>query len=133
VAKDPSQPNLRQIHLLHTELLEELAAKGFNISPGQLGENITTRGVSLLQLPANTELHLGETAIVRITGLRNPCMQLDGFQRGLMAAVLERGPGGELIRKAGVMGIVVAGGIVAPGDAIRVKLPPTPHQSLVPV
>lgn len=133
VAKDPSQPNLRQIHLLHAELFEELAAQSFTISPGQLGENITTRGVNLLQLPTGTELHVGESAIVRVTGLRNPCSQLDQFQHGLMAAVLGKNANGELVRKAGVMAVVVAGGLVFTGDSIDIKLPPAPHQALTPV
>jgi MOSC domain-containing protein YiiM len=130
VAQDPTQPNLRQVHLIHSELLEELAAKGFNVAPGQLGENVTTSGVNLLALPAGTHLHLGSSAIVRLTGLRNPCTQLDHFQPGLMSAVLGRAPDGRLVRKAGVMGVVVSGGAVVPGQAISVKLPTEPHRAL---
>ncbi|MEL6454602.1 MAG: MOSC domain-containing protein [Cyanobacteria bacterium J06623_5] len=130
VAADPSQPNLRQIHLIHAELHDELQVAGFAVSAGQMGENITTRGIDLLDLPTGTTLHLGDKAVVEVTGLRNPCAQLDNFQEGLMAAVLDRDESGKLIRKAGVMGIVAAGGEVRPGDRIQVKLPPEPHQPL---
>jgi MOSC domain-containing protein YiiM len=133
VAKDPTQPNLRQVHLLHAELHDELRAAGFTVAPGQMGENITTRDLDLLGLPAGTRLHLGATAVVEVTGLRNPCRQLDGLQPGLMAATLERDAAGQLIRKAGVMGIVLAGGPVQPGDRIRVTLPAAPHRPLAPV
>ncbi len=133
VARDPSQPNLRQVHLIHAELHDELRARGFVVSPGQMGENVTTRGVDLLGLPTGTRLHLGETAIVEVTGLRNPCAQLDGIQPGLMAATLDRDERGNLIRKAGIMGIVLADGDVRPGDPIRVELPPEPHRPLEPV
>lgn len=130
VAVDPTQPNLRQVHLIHAELHDELQASGFVVSAGQMGENITTRGIDLLSLPTSTRLHLGDTAIVKLTGLRNPCAQLDRFQPGLMAAVLGRDEHGKLIRKAGVMGIVVVGGEIRTGDLIRIALPPEPHQSL---
>lgn len=130
VARDPSQPNLRQVHLIHAELFAELAAKDFAVTPGQLGENITTTGLNLLALPVDTELHVGATAIIRLTGLRSPCAQLDRLQPGLMAAVLDRASDGALIRKAGVMGIIIAGGTVRPGDAIRAALPAAPHQAL---
>lgn len=130
VAQDPTQPNLRQVHLIQAELFEELRTAGFELAPGEMGENITTHGIDLLALPAQTRLHLGTSAIVEITGLRNPCRQLDGLQPGLMAAVLDQDPQGRLIRKAGVMGVVVAGGEVFPGDRIRVELPPKPHQPL---
>ncbi|HEY8373471.1 MAG TPA: MOSC domain-containing protein [Pseudonocardiaceae bacterium] len=133
VARDPSQPNLRQVHLIHAELHDELRAAGFAVSAGQLGENITTRGVDLLGLPTGTRLHLGESAVVEVTGLRNPCRQIDAFQRGLLAAVLDRDERGNLVRKAGVMGVVLAGGRVRPGDPVRVELPPEPHRPLVPV
>lgn len=123
VARDPSQPNLRQIHLIHAELLDELEEKGFSVAPGRMGENITTRGLDLLALPTGTMLRLGAGAIVEVTGLRNPCVQLDGIKPGLMNAVLDRDARGNLIRKAGVMGIVVAGGEVRPGDEIRVERP----------
>lgn len=130
VAQDPTQPNLRQVHLIHAELHEELRVAGFTVSCGDLGENITTRGIDLLALPVGTRLHLGETAVVEVTGLRNPCVQLDRFQQGLMAAVLNRDRNGALIRKAGIMGIVSEGGEVRPGDTIRVELPPRPHLPL---
>lgn len=130
VAQDPTQPNLRQVHLIHAELHDELQVAGFAVCAGQMGENITTRGIDLLGLPKGTLLHLGETAIVEVTGLRNPCAQLDNFQPGLMAATLDRDAQGNLVRKAGIMGIVVAGGEVRPGDAIRVVLPLEPHRRL---
>jgi MOSC domain-containing protein len=133
VVCDPMQPNLRQVHLIHAELHDELLAAGFAIVAGQMGENITTRGLDLLALPTGTQLHLGRSAIVQVTGLRNPCWQLDGIQPGLMAAVLSRDGQGRLIRKAGVMGIVVAAGQVRPGDGIQLVLPPEPHRPLEPV
>jgi MOSC domain-containing protein YiiM len=133
VARDPTQPNLRQVHLVHSELHDELRAAGFVVAAGEMGENVTTRGLDLLGLPAGTRLHLGETAVVEVTGLRNPCYQLDDFQTGLTAAVLGRDEHGNLIRKSGIMGIVLNGGEVRPGDAIRVELPPEPHRALAPV
>jgi MOSC domain-containing protein YiiM len=133
VARDPSQPNLRQVHLIHSELFDELRAQGFALAPGQMGENVTTRGVYLLALPAGTRLHLGASAVVEVTGLRNPCQQLDGIAPGLMKAVLARDLQGELVRKAGVMGIVLAGGVLRVGDRIEVELPAEPHRRLEPV
>jgi len=133
VARDPTQPNLRQVHLIHAELHDALNAAGFCVSAGDMGENITTRGVDLLGLPAGTRLHLGASAVVEVTGLRNPCPQLDAFQPGLLAAVLGRDAEGALIRKAGAMGIVLANGEVQPNDPIRVVLPPEPHEPLKPV
>jgi MOSC domain-containing protein YiiM len=133
VARDASQPNLRQVHLIHAELHDELQAAGFAVSAGQMGENVTTRDIDLLRLPTGTRLHVGATAVVEVTGLRNPCAQLDHFQTGLMAAVFLRDKHGMLIRKAGVMAIVVAGGEVRLGDPITVELPPEPHRSLEPV
>ena len=133
VARDPNQPNLRQVHLIHAELLDELRTAGFSVSVGQIGENVTTQGIDLLGLPTGTRLYLGDTAAVEVTGLRNPCSQLDDFQPGLMAATLGRDEQGRLIRKAGVMGIVLAEGVVRPGDPIRVELPPEPRRPLVPV
>lgn len=130
VAQDPTQPNLRQVHLIHAELYEELASKGFQIAPGQMGENITTSGIDLLALPRNTVLSIGAAAKVQITGLRNPCAQLDGIQPGLMKAVLDRDEAGNLIRKAGIMGIVLAGGEVKSGDKIVVTLPVEPIEKL---
>jgi len=133
VLKNPFQPNLRQVHLIHAELHDDLRAAGFVVAAGQMGENITTRGVALLDLPTGTRLWLGAEAVIEITGLRNPCSQLDSIQRGLMAAVLDRDAEGNLIRKAGVMAVVVAGGVVRPGDTITVELPPPPHHPLQPV
>jgi MOSC domain-containing protein YiiM len=133
VARDPFQANLRQVHLIHAELHDELRQSGFEVSAGQMGENITTRGVDLLGLPIGARLGLGAAAVVEVTGLRNPCGQLDRIQPGLMAATLERDERGNLVRKAGIMGIVIAGGEVRPGDPIRVELPPEPHRPLAPV
>jgi len=133
VARDPAQPNLRQVHLVHAELHDELSAAGFAVRAGDIGENVTTRGVELLALPTGTRLHLGATAVVEVTGLRNPCAQLDAFQPGLMSAVLGRDEHGGLVRKAGIMAVVLAGGDVHPGDRVRVELPPAPHRPLAPV
>ncbi len=130
VTKDASQPNLRQVHLIHAELHDELKAKGFNIFPGQMGENITTEGIDLLGLPTNTKLYIGEKAVIQVTGLRNPCAQLNSFKTGLMAAVLDKDRQGNIIRKAGIMGIVLADGVVSAGDSIRIQLPPKPFRSL---
>ena len=130
VAKDPTQPNLRQVHFIHSELLSLLSANGYPVSPGVLGENITTQGMALLELPVGAAFHIGKTAIVTITGLRNPCAQIENFQAGLLAEVLEKKPDGTLIRKAGIMGIVTEGGVVKPGDEIKVVLPPEPHRAL---
>lgn len=133
VKRDPTQPNLRQVHLIHAELHDELNANGFNVSPGQMGENITTRGIDLLGLPTGAKLHLGSDAIVEITGLRNPCYQLDDFQDGLMKACVYKDDEGNIIRRAGVMSIVLVGGEVYPNDSIRVEYPSEPHQPLQPV
>jgi MOSC domain-containing protein YiiM len=130
VARDPSQPNLRQVHLIHGELHDELRSAGFEVSPGAMGENITTRGINLLDLPTGARLHVGPRAVIEVTGLRNPCVQLDGYRPGLLRAVLGETAGGETIRKSGIMGIVVAGGDVAPGDVIQVVLPQEPHHPL---
>lgn len=133
VAKDPSVPNLRQVHLIHAELFDELRAAGFQVSPGQMGENVTTHGVDLLGLPTGALLHLGRYAVIEVTGLRNPCRQLNGLQPCLMDATLARAADGNLIRKAGIMGIVLTGGEVADGDPIEVELPSAPHRPLQPV
>lgn len=133
VARDPTQPNLRQVHLIHAELFEELRAAGFGIEPGAMGENITTRGLDLLGLPRGARLLIGETAVLEVTGLRNPCIQIDRFAPGLMAATLGRDAAGGVLRKAGVMAVVMAGGEVRPGDAITIELPAAPHAPLAPV
>ena len=129
VRQDPTQPNLRQVHLIAAELHEELAAKGFRVGPGSMGENVTTRGLDLLALPRGTLLLLG-AAVVEVTGLRNPCAQLNQYQPGLMDAVLDRAADGSLVLRAGIMGVVRRGGAVRPGDAMRAVLPPAPHQAL---
>jgi len=133
VARDPTQPNLRQVHLLHAELIAALRDAGFDVSPGVMGENVTTRGIDLLGLARGTLLHLGDSAVIEVTGLRNPCLQLDRYQPGLMAATLDRDADGNLIRKAGIMGIVRASGDVRAGDVIRIAPPPPPHHPLLPV
>lgn len=133
VAKDPTQPNLRQVHLIHAELLDELAVKGFTVAPAQLGENIMTRGLNLLGLSRGTRLRLGREAVIEITGLRNPCKQIDGLAKGLMAATLDKAPDGRLIRKAGVMGVVVTGGVVCVGDGIVLESVPMAFEPLGPV
>ncbi|AZO80745.1 MULTISPECIES: MOSC domain-containing protein [unclassified Bosea (in: a-proteobacteria)] len=130
VAVDPTQPNLRQVHLIHVELFDELAASGFSLRPGDMGENITTRGIDLLGLPIGARLRLGAQALLEITGLRNPCVQIEAFQPGLLNAVLGRDANGGLIRKAGIMGIVLEGGEVRAGDAIGITLPAQPHRAL---
>lgn len=130
VAADPTQPNLRQVHLIQTELFDELAGKGFAVVPGNLGENIATSGIDLLALPRGTLLRLGADAVVQVTGLRNPCSQIEAFQPGLLANVVGKGDNGEIVRKAGIMSIVVAGGDVHEGDAIGVQLPALPHLRL---
>lgn len=133
VAHDPNQPNLRQVHLLHAELLQDLAKQGFVIGPGDIGENILTRHTDLLGLPTGTVLRIGEEAELRLTGLRNPCVQLDRFKPGLMAATLGRDKDGNLVRKAGVMATVMTAGDIRPGDPIEIVLPPKPHRHLLPV
>lgn len=130
VARDPTQPNLRQVHLIHAELFDELAGRGFALAPGDLGENVTTRGIDLLSLPAGTRLRLGPDAVVQVTGLRNPCSQIDRFRPGLMKAVLGRAADGRILRKSGIMAVVLAGGDVAAGDRISAERPPGPHRPL---
>jgi MOSC domain-containing protein YiiM len=133
VAVDPSQPNLRQVHLIHQELFGELSGKGFGVGAGDLGENIVTAGIDLLQLPTDALLHIGSEVVVQVTGLRNPCRQIDRFQRGLMGALVDRDEQGQVIRKAGIMSVVIAGGIVKPGDRVMVTPPALPHRPLGPV
>lgn len=130
VAVDPAQPNLRQVHLMQAELFDELSAYGYTIKPGELGENITTRGIDLLALPCGTTLTLGESAVVQLTGLRNPCHQIEDFQSGLLSKVVHKKEDGTLIRKTGVMAIVLAGGTVSTADEIKVILPKSPHVPL---
>jgi MOSC domain-containing protein YiiM len=131
--KDPLRPNFRQVHLIHSELLDEVNARGFNVLPGDLGENITTRGIDLLGLPTGARLQIGEDAVVEVTGLRSPCVQINTFQEGLLEAVIERRKGVGLIRKTGVMSVVIRGGVIRNGDAIEVRLPDGPHEPLAPV
>ena len=126
-------PNLRQVHLIHAELFDELRDAGYAVWAGLMGENITTRRVDLLRLPTGARLHIGGAAVIEVTGLRNPCRKLNKIHPGLMKATLERDADGRLIRKAGVMAIVVAGGDIAEGDPIEIELPALPHQPLAPV
>lgn len=133
VARDPSQPNFRQVHLLHAELFDEVAEAGFSVEPGQMGENVTTSGIDLLGLPEGAVLHLGDDASVQVTGLRNPCQQINGFEPGLLRAVLGRAEDGTVERKGGVMSVVLTGGTVRPGDRIRVELPDGERRPLQPV
>nr|WP_329043436.1 MOSC domain-containing protein [Streptomyces sp. NBC_00178] len=130
VAQDPTQPNLRQVHFIHQELFGELREAGFEVAPGDLGENVTTSGIDLLALPVGTLLRLGEEAVVEVTGLRNPCLQIDIFRDGLLKQVVGRADDGTVVRKAGIMGIVVTGGTVRPGDEIHAELPAEPHRPL---
>ncbi|WP_328907763.1 MOSC domain-containing protein [Streptomyces sp. NBC_00234] len=130
VAQDPTQPNLRQVHLIHEELFTELRESGFSVAPGELGENLTTRGLDLLGLPVGTLLCIGEEAVLEVTGLRNPCLQIDNFQDGLLKQVVGRDTAGNIVRKAGIMSVVLEGGVVRPGDTIEVKLPAEPHRPL---
>ncbi|MFJ9045274.1 MOSC domain-containing protein [Streptomyces sp. NPDC102347] len=130
VAQDPTRPNLRQVHLIHEELFDELAEEGFTVTPGRLGENITTRGIDLLGLPVGTLLRVGEEAVLEVTGLRNPCVQIDAFQDGLLKQVVGRDAEGNLVRKAGIMSVVKEGGVVRPGDPVEVTLPSGPHRPL---
>lgn len=131
VARDPSQPNLRQVHLVHAELHDELRAMGYDVAPGVMGENVTTREIDLLGLPVGARLRLGADAVVEVTGLRNPCGQLDGIEPGLRSATIERGDDDEIIvRKAGIMGVVLTGGVVRAGDSIAVELPDGPRRTL---
>lgn len=130
--KNPDAPNLRQVHLMHQELFDEVAAKGFSVKPGDLGENITTQGVDLLGLSTGTRLYLGDDAVIEVTGLRNPCHQIEDFQKGLLAEVFEKNRETKtLVRKSGIMSIVLTGGDVRPGDPIRVEPPAGPHRPLL--
>jgi MOSC domain-containing protein YiiM len=129
-ARDPEQPNLRQVHLLHEELFDDVAERGFRVAPGEMGENVTTRGVLLLSLPAGTVLGLGPDASVELTGLRNPCVQIDTYTPGLMKEMVGRDASGAVVRRAGVMAVVRSGGVVRPGDPITVRLPDGPHRAL---
>jgi MOSC domain-containing protein YiiM len=133
VARDPSQPNLRQVHLMHNELHDELRAKGYAVEAGQLGENVTTAGLDLLGLPTGTVLRLGDEAVIQVTGLRNPCLQIENFSTGMLGEVVGRDDAGEIVRRAGIMSIVLTGGVVRPGDPIAVELPDAPRQPLQPV
>lgn len=130
IAQDPTQPNLRQVHLIHEELFAEVSDAGFEVAPGALGENITTSGIDLLGLPVGTLLRIGDEALLEVTGLRNPCLQIDAFQQGLLKRVVGRDEAGGIVRKAGIMTIVSRGGVVRPGDKIHAELPSGPHRPL---
>jgi MOSC domain-containing protein YiiM len=133
VKVDPAQPNLRQVHLIQSELISELQDKGFNVRAGTLGENILTKDLNVLALPLNALIKIGKETVLRVTGLRNPCAQLDNFQQGLTKACLDQDKSGEVRRKAGIMAVVEAGGTIYVNDAITVEYPPEPHQALKPV
>lgn len=133
VRRDPTRPNLRQVHLIHAELLDRVTGLGYDVVPGALGENVTTRGIDLLDVPTGAVLHLGDRARIEVTGLRNPCVQIDRFRRGLLAEVLHTDEDGRVVRLAGVMGVVLVGGEVRSGDEVRVTLPSPPHRRLEPV
>jgi MOSC domain-containing protein YiiM len=130
VRVDPDQPNLRQVHLIGEELLDELALEGFALSPGQLGENVTTRGIDLLALPQRSVLKIGDSVELEVTGLRNPCAQIEAFRPGLLARVVSKDSGGNLIRRAGIMAVVRSGGQARAGDEIKVVLPAGAHLPL---
>ncbi|MDG2168509.1 MAG: MOSC domain-containing protein [Opitutales bacterium] len=130
VTADPTKPNLRQVHLLHNELLDELRSKGFDLNPGDLGKNILTEDIDLLALPRGTILKLGNEAVIQVKGLRNPCHQIEAFQTGLLANVVETTKEGDPIKKAGIMGIVLEGGTIKVDDEIEIELPPIPHKKL---
>lgn len=131
---NPALPNLRQVHLIDSGYIALMAAKGYAVAPGDIGENLLVAGIDLISMPQDTLLHLGgDGAVVRITGLRNPCIQMDRFMPGLMAASLDRDADGGLIRLTGVMGVVEGGGAVVPGDVVRVEMPEGEHLPLVPV
>lgn len=133
VRRDAEQPNLRQVHLMHAELFDDMAERGHFIDPGQLGENVTTEGVDLLGLPLGSRLHLGEDAVLEVTGLRNPCTQINGLSPGLMKELISVDEAGEVVRLAGIMAVVLHGGVVRPGDGIRVSLPVGEYVALGPV
>ncbi|MBY8882786.1 MOSC domain-containing protein [Actinacidiphila acidipaludis] len=130
IAQDPTRPNLRQVHLIHAELFDELRPAGYTIAPGDLGENVTTRGIDLLALPVGTRLRLGPEAVVEVTGLRNPCLQIDRFRDGLLKRVVGRDEHGDIVRRCGIMSVVVRGGEVRPDDTVAVELPAAPHRPL---
>ena len=130
VAQDPHQPNLRQIHLLQREFFDEASEAGYELAPGELGENVLTQGLDLLALPRDSLLHIGNRAVIRVTGLRNPCAQIDTFRKGLLKIAAGHDVNGRLVRKVGVMGVVMSGGEIRPGDTIGVELPALPHLAL---
>jgi MOSC domain-containing protein YiiM len=130
VAVDPTQPNLRQVHLIQSELFGDFAQSGFELKAGDLGENILTEGIALLDLPTDTVLKIGSDVALQVTGLRNPCAQIDNFRTGLLREVVHKDQAGNLVRKAGIMTVVLSGGSVRPGDRIETLLPPLPHRAL---
>jgi MOSC domain-containing protein YiiM len=130
VAKDPTQANLRQVHLLPREFFNEALEEGYQLGPGDLGENVLTQGLDLVGLSQDTLLHIGQQAVVRVTGLRDPCVQIDRFRKGLLKVALGRDEDGQAVRKAGIMAVVATGGIIHPGDKIEVELPAPPHHAL---
>ena len=130
VEQDPRQPNLRQVHLLQQEFLDQARDQGYELTPGDLGENILTDDLDLVGLWQDTLLHIGSQAVVRVSGLRNPCAQIDSFRPGLLQVAVRRDLKGDVVRKAGIMGVVTTGGVVHPGDEIEVEWPAQPHRRL---
>jgi hypothetical protein len=124
----PRMANERQVHLINQALFEELFSEGFNVQPGNLGENVTTRGIDLLRLPLGTMLALGPTAAVELRGLRTPCVLVDRFRKGLLKALVRKGEQPRF--RAGVMGVVREGGILFPGNPVKVTISPAPWQAL---
>lgn len=152
VRRDPNQPNLRQVHLIQTELLDEARAAGHDVAPGGLGENVLTEGLDLLALATDSRLLIGD-AVLRVTGLRNPCHQINEYSAGLLNIVVARidgvgssadvtlsASGGadaldgvRIVRRAGVMAVVERDGEIRPSMFIDVLAPPEPHRPLAPV
>ena len=121
--RNPSAPNLCQVHFMAAELFDDLVPTGYTVAPGELGENVTTEGINLMSLPLGTQLHLGAQAVVSVTGMRSPCSLINGYQKGLMKQLIKTDAAGTVHRRGGIMGVVVRGGVVNPGDCIRVELP----------
>jgi len=127
--RQPRLPNLRQVHLIPSELFEALRNAGYDLHPGDLGDNIATAGLDLETLPMGALLDLGSEACIELTGLRTPCVLIDRFRTGLKRQMVCSEPVAPRFR-CGVMSIVRTGGRLAVGDPIRVRLPPKPWTDL---
>ena len=127
--RHPKMPNLRQVHLIPSELFQALRADGYELRPGDLGENILTAGLDLEALPLGTILKLGAEAAIELTGLRTPCVLIDRFKPGLKRRMLVEEYGRPRFR-CGVMAVVRSSGRISTGDAIAVRLPSEPLKSL---